>query len=627
MKRKIQTAFDHQTPDVLENILSACEEANGELVMNDEKWRSASPNKQRKRPWLAIAMTAAVLALIVGIGFSLWNDKKSVEAEQLTQPTAPQPSTSEFTEDITQPTESIEMIDHVAAMQIALDHAKPEHFWNYEVELVDGHYKLSFFANGYSYFYRIHAETGEIRVSRQNEDPAAADQLKAVNATLNFFEDFSAVTFLCEERDLTAHLAPADMEIWTKTEYFAPYTDIQREEIYLTNQHDYILEFAQYWKNARKDADIHHFAASYAIESVHIEGGFAQVCLLEEKVLHFGRERADSFLTDPYCIMLVEIDGQWVIFDMVCDSEGPDRPAQEQPPLVTEAYSSSYVGWGETTWQQSFPQIMLNSEYAMQINEEIYEWIELYRAWNPGENAEGNTYEYEWFVHGDLLTLLIKNTTTAYEPNDWYTVHTLRISDGGKATREEILAYAGVSEEELAEKAQLLIANTFGTSFGGASMQEMANAIPNEEPTPGNTHLQYIFGKSVCLENIKDATLFLDQDGTLCFLAKIYQFAGADYHERIYCITDKPENSPCYDILMEYAVGREFPIDMYYCYDAASKAFVDAGTTQSEVSDLQCFATYNIAGRSFYKICFTLGDVPHTGYYTVDTCEPIYELT
>ena len=661
--------------------------------MKNKEWRYATPRKQKKTPWLGIVAAAAVLALIVGIGYAIFRDvptPSQLEQMQWTEGPATEPTT-EPTEDTTQPTEPIEtitpieevrtveelvaeyqiapakaelvlgalkqhpeytieeliatdieilnlyggrieaeqyQIDTLQATSIAVEHASVPEMWNRICEISNRVYEISFSYKEFTYNYSVDADTGKILRSDRTENPNAQEQMAAVDATLKFFEDFTPVTLLGEERDLTPHLVATDAEIWANALYFLPVGSARYhyDEFWLTNQRDYILKYAQYWKEKRSDIAYENVQIECSVNDVKIWGNFAQICLIEGFSFNYEDQNIDSYLSGVYEVMLTNIDGTWKVFDLASDVGGepvkyPD--GLPQPPLVTEAYSGSYA-YGDAVWQQRLPQVMINSEYAQQINDRIYAWAEDLRQMIP---YSGISYEYDWYIHGDLLTIVIEKINTAYDERYYNTVYTLRLSDGGEATREEILAAAGVSEETFMEKAHPLVANTFGTSFGSETMWEDIQYIKTEEPTPGNTHYQYIFGRTVSRENLQDTVLYLDKDGTLCFQVKIYQFAGADYHEREYRIDDVPEKSQCYELLMEYSVGRAFPIDKYYCYDAFHKALELSETTESEISDLQCFATYYVNGTSFYKICFTLEDVPHTYYYTVGTCEPMYEMT
>lgn len=687
MKRKIEQAFEHQTPEVLENVLSACKNEKGEPIMKDKEWRYATPRKRKKTPWLGITATAAVLALIVGIGFSVWSGRKP--SEQPTEQVQPTASTCEFSEDTTlEPTEPTEPIgttvtpiekvwtieglvaeykiapakaeriarilnlsskhtaeelvaldidelfalgigidaqdapvDSVQARKIAMEDANLDDVWNMESENIEGIYEIRFSFEESSYFYQIDAENGAILDKKVTENPDSEDQLAAIDATLKFFEDFTSVTFLGEERNLTKHLVSADAEIWANALDFLPcvLSRYYYEEFWLTNQREYILEFAAYWRDICKDIDIENLQVEYSISEVNIVGNFAQIYLSENKSFNYVGE-AESWSEDTYEIMLTNKDGTWKIFDLASHENYVPKYSDglPEPPLVIEAYCETYYTASGSIWYRSYPQITIEGEYAAEINEKFEEEI--------GEKTYDSGITYEWHAHGDLLTLIITRTSSGFEPYD--IIYTLRISDGGKATREEILAAAGVTEEDLVAKAHKLIGNTYGTTFSTAEyLQAQIDRMPGDDPNTSAAFMQYAFGRSVSRENIGEAVLYLSKEGVLCFRAKIYQTAGADYHERTYSMTDEPDSSPFYETLMTYSIARAIPISDYVCEEALQKALNNAGTTEGEVTELQCFATYYVTGGSFYKICFTLEDVPHTYYYTVDTCEPVYEMT
>ena len=691
MKRKIQKAFEHQTPNVLHSVLSACENEKGESVMKKEHWQNITPRKPKKISWLGIAGIAAMIAVIVGIGFAVMKGASKPAPESQMQ--YAEGDQAESTEDSTEPTESVELVtketeiveptepeiewdipslvaqyniapakaemvlhawqhrpeytieeliatdleilnlygydpdaevfpvDIYEAKQIAVDHVGFSDAWNITCEVSNRTYEVSFNCeNSFTYTCYVNADTGEVLRSTRTENPDAEDEMAAKQAVLTFMEDFTPTTFYGEERDLTPHLVDKDAEIWANALYFLPMASVRYsfDEFWLTNQREYILEYAKHWQNISKDVEYENVQIRYNVSEIKVMSDFAQICITEGISYNYANMDFDSSMSNIYEIMLINDDGTWKVFDLASESVDPFKypDGLPQPPLVTEAYSGSYA-YGH------LPQVMINSEYAQQINDRVYQWIEDLRKMTP---YFGISYEYDWYSHGDLLTIAIHKINTNFDEQYYNTVYTLRLSDGAQATREEILAAAGVSEETFLEKAHPLVANTFGTSFGGETMWENIQYIKTEEPTSGNTHYRQIFGRTVSRENLQDTVLYLAEDGTLCFQVKIYQFADAEYHEREYRIDDVPEKSKCYDLLMEYSIGREFPIDEYYCYDAFNKALELSETTSSEIEDLQCFANYYTNGQSYYRICFTLDGVPTTYYIAVGTLEILYEM-
>lgn len=611
MKKKLQQAFAHQTPDVLQSVLSACENEKGELSVENEKWHNATSCKKSKFRWVGFAAAAAILAVVVGIGFTaLRNAPQETEPTQLYRDdTVPTDSTepTETSDWLQIPEHFSYTVDYAAAMQIALDDAQLDCVRNYECEAAEGQYAISFKAGNLIYYYTIDGTNGVILSKTSRTNPTAADEQAAIDATLRFFEDFTAVTFLAEDRDLTPHLAPADAEIWTRADYFAPYanTNNYRAGFYLTNQRAYILDYADYWRSVRQSTVLIDFEASYQIESVYIKGGFAQVCLLEGKTFRYERAEMYSCLSDPYAVMLQEIDGQWKVFDIPCDAGGVDKDLSTQPPLVTEAYKSNYVV-GDMVCEQAFPQIMLESAYAAQVNEEIYSRIDNFRASRTETMIEGISYQYDWYVHGDLLTVVIDDMNTAFEPVLSTTVYTLRISDGAQATREEILAAAGVSEADFIEKARWILANLFENDV---DYEDIDNFLTWMENNPGKDGIgmRRAFGRTVCLQNLQEAVPYLDRDGKLCFQAKNYQIAGADFVWETYEFDQKVEESPFYDRFMANCIGIIFEIYDYECEESIGIALAAAGVKKDAAEEITCEAVYFTDGASYHIITVKYG--------------------
>ncbi|MBE6927537.1 MAG: hypothetical protein E7467_03465 [Ruminococcaceae bacterium] len=661
--KKLRKAFAHQTPDVLKNVLSACAATKGEISMNDKKWENVTPQK-RTSPWMAIAAVAAVLALVIGIGWSMLGHEASQETH-LTKPT------TELTVESTEPTEvtsepvqmdwTVELlvehfqiaparahlvwkawmnnpdtpieelvyediqtlivmsgvqihlgaseIDYSNLKQIVLDHAGQSDVWNYIGAFQGELYTATFCAGTQQYSYEVDRISGEILKHEATENPVFKQQTAVADKVYALFADLRDMAMEKRPHDLTVHLARQDSEVWADAIDFPPYVNsrLYYDEIYLSNQVAYIMEFVDYWLESNEELFL--LDISYDVECINVKGSYAQVLLCEEKAFHYFTETEDSFLTSHYELMLVYRNDQWEIFDIATEENVPRKYASEDvdtSELVVEDYASSYQSYDGTelvTWHQAFPKIMIDSAYADKINAKIATIRDDFINWEKSEHSLGVEYSYEYYTNDDFLTLIfVSNRYETYDPQ--YHIYTIHVSNGKKATREEIMAYCHVSEEELSRKAHWIIANNMFSDADKEPTETMLNrAIEN--PEVDGMGIFSVVGKTLCFENIQNMTVYPGKDGQMCFQATVYQIAGADSHTEEHTLDEQIEKSPYYDRMMEHLLEKEFAIYDYMCLDALKSALADAGATQRQVSDLSCIACYSLSGRSYFKICFT----------------------
>ena len=124
----------------------------------------------------------------------------------------------------------------------------------------------------------------------------------------------------------------------------------------------------------------------------------------------------------------------------------PDGPVE---PEVITAYSGTAITERRPpeTCTFSVPRIVMPGPYIEEINREIKECF-------YDDSTFYDYSKYESYVCGNYLTVIIYSHISA--PGDAaeeeYTVYTIDIEKCRPATREEILAAAGVTEEEFLEK-------------------------------------------------------------------------------------------------------------------------------------------------------------------------------
>ena len=136
---------------------------------------------------------------------------------------------------------------------------------------------------------------------------------------------------------------------------------------------------------------------------------------------------------------------------------------------------------------------------------------------NPGGLA---ALTYEWYVNGDLLTLIIMSY---YPYDDGYTnydIYSVRISEKRPAAEEEILAAAGMSRDSYQELIR--------AALGSAYLNSMA---------PGRAHMgdefPDWFDRTMGSENLNDTQPYLGENGDLYIMGWILIPAGGGRYPRL----------------------------------------------------------------------------------------------
>lgn len=191
-----------------------------------------------------------------------------------------------------------------------------------------------------------------------------------------------------------------------------------------------------------------------------------------------------------------------------------DIPEYDLDKLVVDAYRKES---GNADF--AIPKIELESGYVKEINKEIWEMY-----YKPCEEfiSSGNIYgeaqvSYEWHVKNDILFVLICSDFGQAYPS--YHVFSINLKTQEAATNDEIIKYAGLSMDEYYTKAKQAM---------GSHHWERANkyGLLDDEG--------YVacFNNALVLtledSNVKKSTPYLNSEGDLCILARIFAVAGPE---------------------------------------------------------------------------------------------------
>ncbi|MCD8009089.1 MAG: hypothetical protein LUF68_09220 [Clostridiales bacterium] len=174
--------------------------------------------------------------------------------------------------------------------------------------------------------------------------------------------------------------------------------------------------------------------------------------------------------------------------------------------LLTDAYCESF-----RTIRFMIPQINIDSEYVSSINQEIwnvlYEGVveEIVTYWEEN-NYDGSEYiYYEWYVNGDILSLVIES-----HPADWawwdYYVYNIEITSGAVLSDAELLSYYGMSEDEYYETVRQALYDYY------SELYEEAYEVSGYDEQ---------LARTISDENVNLAVPFLNNKSQLCIIGRV----------------------------------------------------------------------------------------------------------
>lgn len=234
--------------------------------------------------------------------------------------------------------------------------------------------------------------------------------------------------------------------------------------------------------------------------------------------------------------------------DTSAEPEQPETPAEE-PETPTEepvedisgiagdadaAWYEADAGEGEYTdgvgntnsYSYAYPAFNVDSADASAMNAEIERICGGY-ADEMQENETNKTsltackVSYQAYVNGSIVSFLIEVDTT-FDYTEYYT-YNLDVSTGNKAAGEALAAAAGMTEDEVIEKAQTAASDKFKELYGTAE---------------GEDFYQEQYNKTMSADAYSmTMPMFLDGKGELCFVARIYAMAGAESYDYVLTLT------------------------------------------------------------------------------------------
>lgn len=206
-----------------------------------------------------------------------------------------------------------------------------------------------------------------------------------------------------------------------------------------------------------------------------------------------------------------------------------------------EIVYSSYSKYS-SEYSYSIPYINIDSVDAKKINTEIESYYKPLVEEELKNESEGlsvimGNIKYNSYINDNILSVVVSNTY----PNDciYYKVYNLDIYNGTVITNTDIISLKNMTESKFLDKLKELYENEFISAYG--SKEKLINNMRNAPAGWTESELQEQakfydeqFNKTISTNNYSIKTpMFLNENGKISVIAKIYSMAGADSYEHI----------------------------------------------------------------------------------------------
>lgn len=202
--------------------------------------------------------------------------------------------------------------------------------------------------------------------------------------------------------------------------------------------------------------------------------------------------------------------------------------------LVTDACKyvknvSSVEGQSTVTYRT--PKINIDSEYVTDVNNEINnKWTSeakrIADILDKDNTATGCwSMDYEAYINGNILSVVLKSSGDG--GNNIFSVYNINIDDGSEVPNSQVIAKCGITQTEFESKLSNSLKAYFIKKYG--TINEYMKHQDGTEQEIESSRYNRQFNKTIGIANckIKEQHIFIDGNGKIKAVGKIYSLAGA----------------------------------------------------------------------------------------------------
>ncbi len=215
-----------------------------------------------------------------------------------------------------------------------------------------------------------------------------------------------------------------------------------------------------------------------------------------------------------------------------------DKGTGVQQELVTDAYTynGTTKDGNNTSISYRIPKININSSDVTKINNEIDEKItseakKIVSEINNGSGVWIYKIFYNYYINDNILSIIIESD---YDSNSTKAnfVYNIDKNTGKSVSNEEIMKKNNMTKEQFSKKLQIAASNKFIEKYGDVNEWLKTQDGSKEER---KKEYQSVYNKTTSSSNcsVDNQKIYLDSNGKINVVAKIYSLAGADYYYHI----------------------------------------------------------------------------------------------
>lgn len=194
-----------------------------------------------------------------------------------------------------------------------------------------------------------------------------------------------------------------------------------------------------------------------------------------------------------------------------------EMPEEYSKNMVVDSKLSGKVSVYDCTASYHIPYIDYDSIACENVNKQVEKLANDYMT-KEGEYSTGCiAIGYEWSVYEDLLSLVIRLDFDANEVADFY-VYTVDLNKDIQLSKADVIDYLDIDSSTYEREVQDELDGYFTNTY--------------KDVTGTDEFLKETYDRTIAMSNIRDAVPYVNGDGELCVIGKIYSIAGPDYYER-----------------------------------------------------------------------------------------------
>lgn len=281
----------------------------------------------------------------------------------------------------------------------------------------------------------------------------------------------------------------------------------------------------------------------------HAGGGdnfFAYLENSEIKVKHIefvlGNEDIDSEIITEEVVITREIPKNSTIITFEKDIATPTSITESQNADNPDKFVSTSFSDTTDDYSYSIPKININSDDVIVINKEIQdkyknEVDEEIKNYKQGYSVSLLSLKYDVIINDTILSLLI--TKDCDFDFIVYQTYNVDISTGKILSNIQLLQYKNITEADLLNELPNLLSDEFIMQNRSKdtvieNMKKAPDRFTEEEIEDFSKEYTDKYNLTIDKSNFGiDMPMFLDSDGNLNIIAKIYSLAGANFYYQI----------------------------------------------------------------------------------------------